>query len=132
MIKGLTSNYITKFMLLFLKYFRLKGIEQVRAKYLSEAEKKKISFIIAFLGFPKLLYFDEITSGVEQESRKRMLELMKSYSEEYKGSIFFSTHNINEAERYCDRVSILKEGVMKNGGEPMKLRIGKFHEFYLL
>ena len=35
MMKGLASNYITKFMLLFLKYFRLKGIEQVKVKYLA-------------------------------------------------------------------------------------------------
>ena len=61
-----------------------------------------------------------------------MLELMRSYSEEYSASIFFSTHNIHEAESYCDRVSIMKDGVMKNAGEPMKLRVSKHHEFYLL
>ena len=35
MIKGLSSNYVTKFMLLFLRHFRLKGVEQVKVMYLS-------------------------------------------------------------------------------------------------
>lgn len=95
-------------MLLFLRHFRLKGVEQVKVMYLSEPEKKKLCFIISFLGFPKYLYFDEVTSGVEAESRRRMLDLIKAYSEEYDASIFFSSHNMSEAEECCDRISVLK------------------------
>jgi ABC-type multidrug transport system ATPase subunit len=48
-----------------LRYFRRKVIEQVKAKYLSEVQKKKVSLILAMLGFPKILLLDESTSSVD-------------------------------------------------------------------
>lgn len=46
-------------------YFRMKGNEKTYIKYLTEGERRKFSLIVVFLGFPKLLLFDETTTGID-------------------------------------------------------------------
>jgi ABC-type multidrug transport system ATPase subunit len=43
-----------------------------------------------------------------------------------------ASHDIAEAEDYCDRVSVLKEGVLRSAGAPLDLRSEQQHEFFLL
>jgi ABC-type multidrug transport system ATPase subunit len=76
----LTDKFITIFMVKLLRYFRLRGLEQVRGQYLSVTQKKKVSLAIALLGFPKILLFDEVTGNVDLEGRRRINYLIKSYT----------------------------------------------------
>jgi ABC-type multidrug transport system ATPase subunit len=69
---------------------------------------------------------------MDSEGRKKVIELMRCYCEEFQTSIIVSTHDICEAEEYCDRVSILKDGILKQTGSPNNLAFEKQHEFYLL
>jgi ABC-type multidrug transport system ATPase subunit len=80
-LKGLQPKYIVRYMLKMLRYFRLKGLENVRVKHLSDAQKKKVSIAAALIGFPKVLLFDEITDGVDVDGRRKMMTLLKAYSE---------------------------------------------------
>ncbi len=46
--------------------------------------------------------------------------------------MLLASHDIAEAEDYCDRVTVLKEGIMRTAGIPLNLRSEQQHEFFLL
>lgn len=131
-LKGLKEKYVTIFMLKLLRYFRLRGIQQVRGGYLSASQKKKVSLIMALLGFPKLLLFDEITGSVDPQGKRRILSLIKSYSTDLGGTVLMASHDIEQAQDIYDRVSILKDGILRKAGTPISLRTESQHEFSLL
>lgn len=94
LLKGLKERYVSRYMMKMIIYFRLRAVLQVRAVYLSASQKKKVSLIMAFLGFPRLLLFDEVTGSVDPEGRKRILNLIKSYSNDLEGTVIISSHDI--------------------------------------
>ena len=58
---------------------------------------------------PKILILDEATSGLDPVIKEEFFELLKE--EKNKGTtIFFSSHNLEEIKKICDRVAIIKEG----------------------
>ena len=82
--------------------------------------KQKLAFSVSLLHEPKIVFLDEPTSGVDPITRRQFWELI--YSEAYKGTtIFVTTHYMDEAE-YCDRVSIMVDGVIEALDTPKKLK----------
>ena len=70
--------------------------------------KQKLSFSIAMIHEPEIVFLDEPTGGVDPETRRRFWEMI--YEEAAKGvAVFVTTHYMDEAE-YCDRVSIMVDG----------------------
>jgi ABC-type multidrug transport system ATPase subunit len=122
-LHGMNSQKVTLLMTRTLRYFRLRGIELVKVKYLSEAERKKASLILAFIGSPSILLLDEVTSGMEPEGQRKALNLVRKYCKERGAAVVMATHNIKEAEDCCDRVIVLKNGVMKCCGTPTRMRM---------
>lgn len=80
-----------------------------RVNDLSGGQRRKVSIILAMLGDPEILFLDELTTGLDPQSRKDMWELIKSLRQEGK-TIFMTTHYMEEAEFLCDRVCMLVEG----------------------
>ncbi|MFI3207294.1 MAG: ABC transporter ATP-binding protein, partial [Clostridia bacterium] len=76
---------------------------------LSLGNRKKVSLIQAFLKNAKILIFDEPTSGLDPLMQNKFFELVLKAKEEEK-TIFLSSHNLSEVEKYCDRVAIIKNG----------------------
>jgi ABC-2 type transport system ATP-binding protein len=82
--------------------------------------KQKLSFSIALLHEPQIVFLDEPTGGVDPITRRQFWEMI--YAEANKGTtIFVTTHYMDEAE-YCDRVSIMVEGVIEALDSPKKLK----------
>ncbi|WP_322549174.1 ABC transporter ATP-binding protein [Flavobacterium psychraquaticum] len=82
--------------------------------------KQKLSFSIALLHDPKIVFLDEPTGGVDPITRRQFWEMI--YTQAYKGTtIFVTTHYMDEAE-YCDRVSIMVEGVIEALDTPKNLK----------
>jgi len=82
--------------------------------------KQKLSFSIALLHEPQIVFLDEPTGGVDPITRRQFWEMI--YAEAKKGTtIFVTTHYMDEAE-YCDRVSIMVEGVIEALDSPKKLK----------
>ena len=76
---------------------------------LSLGKKKKIAIIQALIGEPELLILDEPTNGLDPLMQKKLFEVL--VEENKKGTtIFFSSHNLNEVQKFCDRVAIIKDG----------------------
>lgn len=82
--------------------------------------KQKLSFSVSLLHGPKIVFLDEPTGGVDPITRRQFWEMI--YTQAYKGTtIFVTTHYMDEAE-YCDRVSIMVEGVIEALDTPKNLK----------
>ena len=82
--------------------------------------KQKVSFSVAMLHNPKIIFLDEPTGGVDPITRRQFWEMI--YREANKGvTIFVTTHYMDEAE-YCDRVSIMVEGKIEALDTPNNLK----------
>ena len=82
--------------------------------------KQKLSFSLAMLHRPGIVFLDEPTGGVDPITRRQFWDLI--YEAAHSGvTIFVTTHYMDEAE-YCDRVSIMVDGVIKALDSPDNLR----------
>ena len=82
--------------------------------------KQKVSFSVALLHNPKIIFLDEPTGGVDPITRRQFWEMI--YREANNGkTIFVTTHYMDEAE-YCDRVSIMVTGKIEALDTPKNLK----------
>ena len=82
--------------------------------------KQKLSFSVAVLHEPKVVFLDEPTGGVDPVTRRQFWDLIYAAAE--KGvTIFVTTHYMDEAE-YCNRISIMVDGKIEALDSPAKLK----------
>jgi ABC-2 type transport system ATP-binding protein len=82
--------------------------KQVVATF-SNGMKRRLNIAIALLHQPPLLILDEPTVGVDAHSRNAIFEAIQKLNQEGI-TIFFTTHIMEEAERFCHRVAIMDQG----------------------
>ncbi|AYC30439.1 ABC transporter ATP-binding protein [Paenisporosarcina cavernae] len=88
---------------------RLKLDTTRKVEDLSFGNKKKVGIVLAMMHEPELLVLDEPTSGLDPLMQSTFFELLKEARD--KGTtIFFSSHYLNEVQKLCNRVVIIKEG----------------------
>ncbi len=75
----------------------------------SHGMKQKLAIIAAWLHEPKLIIMDEPFVGLDPKASFILKEMMREHCDAG-GSIFFSTHVLDVAEKLCDKVAIIKEG----------------------
>lgn len=82
--------------------------------------KQKLSFSVAVLHEPKIVFLDEPTGGVDPVTRRQFWDLI--YDAADRGlTIFVTTHYMDEAE-YCNRISIMVDGFIKALDTPRNLK----------
>lgn len=82
--------------------------------------KQKLSFSVAVLHDPRIVFLDEPTGGVDPVTRRQFWDMI--YAATLTGmTVFVTTHYMDEAE-YCNRVSIMVDGRIKAMGSPAYLR----------
>ncbi|MGC6177693.1 ABC transporter ATP-binding protein [Lacrimispora sp. 38-1] len=80
-----------------------------RISELSLGNRKKVSIIQAVLKNNEILVLDEPTSGLDPLMQRKFFDLI-CRQKEIGVTVFLSSHNLNEIEKYCDKVIILKDG----------------------
>lgn len=87
----------------------------------SHGMKQKIALISALAHEPRVLIMDEPFVGLDPKAIFDMKEVMRGIVKEG-GTIFFSTHILDMAEKLCDRVAIVKKGQIIKVGDMKKIR----------
>ena len=99
------------------------GLERERdtlVKSLPLGWKQKLAFSVSIFHQPKIVFLDEPTGGVDPATRRQFWELI--YQAADRGiTVFVTTHFMDEAE-YCDRISIMVDGVIRALDTPERLK----------
>jgi ABC-2 type transport system ATP-binding protein len=99
------------------------GLQKEASKLVSSLPlgwKQKLSFSVAVLHEPKIVFLDEPTGGVDPVTRRQFWDLI--YDAADKGvTIFVTTHYMDEAE-YCNRISIMVDGKIEALDSPSGLK----------
>ena len=97
------------------KYLKMLGLwerRQDEAGSFSKGMRQKLALARALLHEPKVLFLDEPTSGLDPEAAKLVRDFIEELKTEGR-TIFLCTHNLDEADRLCDRVAIFKTRLIK-------------------
>ena len=94
-----------------------------RTKKYSGGMRRRLELAQALVHNPKVLFLDEPTVGLDVSSRRSIWEYIVKLRDSGV-TIFVTTHQMDEAERYCDRVGIIKKGLIVAEGRPEDLTSG--------
>ncbi len=87
----------------------------------SKGMKQRLILAMALIHEPELLFLDEPTSGLDVQSTQMILSLLRDLNKQGT-TIFLTTHNMEEANRLCHRVGIIRAGKMAAIDAPEKLK----------
>ena len=87
---------------------------------LSGGQKQRLFIALALINDPEVVFLDELTTGLDPQSRRAIWDLVRGIRERGK-TVFLTTHLMEEAERLCDRVAILEHGRIIDIDSPQKL-----------
>ena len=78
---------------------------------LSKGNKQKLGIVSAFMNDPEVLIMDEPTAGLDPLLQQEVYKLLLESKDEGK-TLFMSSHNLEEVQKVCDRVGIVKDGFL--------------------
>ena len=98
----------------FLKMLGLWDKKDVTAGTFSKGMKQKLAIARALIHDPRVLFMDEPTVNLDPESSKTVRDFILELKKEKK-TVFLNTHNLDEAQKICDRIAILNTKLMAIG-----------------
>ncbi|MDR0220028.1 MAG: ABC transporter ATP-binding protein [Lachnospiraceae bacterium] len=96
------DELLTRFDLFDKKFLAVKGF--------STGMKKKVALIRAMLHRPHILLLDEPTNGLDPVSTADLRNTLSALAKDYGTTIIMTTHNLEEVQKMCDRISIFRHG----------------------
>jgi ABC-2 type transport system ATP-binding protein len=87
---------------------------------LSGGQKQRLFIVLALINDPQVVFLDELTTGLDPQSRRAIWDLVRGIRERGK-TVFLTTHLMEEAERLCDRVAIIEHGRIIDIDSPERL-----------
>ena len=99
-------------------------------KEYSKGNKQKVGLVIALQHRPELLILDEPTSGLDPLVQQSFYELVREAQAEGR-TVFLSSHILSEVEKTCDRVAIIRDGILVKVDRTDALRDLAHHEVEL-
>lgn len=108
-LKGMARDEALKEAKKFLLRVKLEDKANVRLDKLSGGQQQKIQLGITVMNDPELLILDEPTKGFDPVNRRLLMDIIEEYQQ--KGAtVVMITHQMEEVERLCDRIILLKDG----------------------
>jgi ABC-2 type transport system ATP-binding protein len=105
-----------------LTYFQLTDRRKDKVSTYSTGMRKKLEIALALLHQPQVIFMDEPTIGLDPNTRRMLWELIEGVHTEFGISVLLTSHYIEEADRLCDRVSIIDHGKFVASGTPNELK----------
>ncbi len=103
-----------------LEQFGLSGRTRKEINELSGGEKQKLSVVLALIPGPDILFLDELTTGLDPAARRGIWGYLKELRESGV-TIILTSHYMDEVEYLCDRIAIMKKGLITAQGAPHQL-----------
>ena len=91
-------------------------------EHMSRGMQQKVAIARALLTSPVLLLLDEPTTGLDPRSKKDVQRLVLSLREEHDATVVLTTHDMDEADRLCDRLAVLDRGRVIALDTPARLK----------
>ncbi|OGZ57915.1 MAG: ABC transporter ATP-binding protein [Candidatus Spechtbacteria bacterium RIFCSPHIGHO2_02_FULL_43_15b] len=107
---------------LLIKEFKLEKFRKTRAGKLSSGEQTRLTMAKAFLNNPKLLLLDEPTSSLDPTTAWELRNLIWQKMESTGGATLWTSHNMNEMDKMCDRIIFLSHGKIVQMDTPQALK----------
>lgn len=79
-------------------------------KTFSGGMKRRLEIARGLLHLPKVLFLDEPTIGLDPQTRNHIWSYIRNLNKEEKVTVFFTTHHMEEVERYADKIAIIDHG----------------------
>lgn len=98
----------------------LREYQNIRVMNLSGGLKQRVALAIAVIGNPDILFLDEPTTGLDPEARREIWNAILQFKKNSK-TVILSSHYMDEVQRYCDEVIIMKQGRMILKEAPIEL-----------
>jgi ABC-2 type transport system ATP-binding protein len=87
---------------------------------LSGGQRQRLFLALALVNRPRLVFLDELTQGLDPVARRETWRLIEQ-ARDQGVTIVLVTHDMDEAERLCDRVAVVHEGALLTSGRPAEL-----------
>ncbi|HKR99785.1 MAG TPA: ATP-binding cassette domain-containing protein [Candidatus Dormibacteraeota bacterium] len=83
--------------------------------------RRRLEIARGILHYPRVLFLDEPTLGLDPQTRSRIWEYLHALRKREQITIFMTTHYMDEAE-FCDRIAIIDRGLIVASGTPLELK----------
>lgn len=84
--------------------------------------RRRLELACGLINYPKLLFLDEPTLGLDVQTRTAVWNYIRMLKEEYRMTLFLTTHYLEEADSLCDRIAIIDHGHIVKIGTPNELK----------
>ena len=101
--------------------------ESLKKKFqnLSGGQKQRLTLILVIAQKAPLIFFDEVTSGLDFDSRQALVSLISEHYQDRESTLCFITHYYEELENFADKLLLLDKGQVIDYGEKQEL----FHKY---
>jgi len=100
-----------------IELLEVKEILKVQVRKLSLGQRMKCELIAALLHYPKVLFLDEPTIGLDIVSQSKLRDFVKEYNRRRKSTIILTSHNMSDVKELCRRLMIIDKGRLIFDGE---------------
>ena len=100
---------------------RLNEFLKKKTGELSSGQKNRISLAKALINDPEILMLDEPTASLDPDTGDFVRSFIENYSSKTNVTILLASHNMNEVERLCDSVMMMKDGIIVDTGKSQEL-----------
>jgi ABC-2 type transport system ATP-binding protein len=98
----------------------LTRLERSAFRNLSGGERQRLFLALALVGAPEIVILDELTQGLDPGARRETWRLIERVRDEG-ATVVLVSHYMDEVEKLCDRVGVLRDGRMENVSTPREL-----------
>ena len=106
------NNRITEL----IKDLNLKDFENRKTGELSSGQKNRVSLAKSLINSPEILLLDEPTASLDPDTGDYIRSYIENYADKNNTTILLASHNMNEVERLCGKIMMMKEGKVIDEG----------------
>lgn len=120
-LKKMTRSDAHDWSINYLKHVGLEGKEKLKLEKLSGGQQQKVQLGVTMMNDPDLLILDEPTKGLDPVNRRLLMDMVEEQNKRG-ATVMLVTHQMEEVERLCDRVVMLKDGERRAYGSTDDVR----------